>query len=158
VVVSALRNSHGHRRRRARAIKPGRLARKRILVPLAGATFTRDAVRVDAVSGELLEESSGGTGLEEDDLNALGAHYGREPDYALADLESSLARRERLEAVRDAEARLQEAESEADRRRVDAEDAAQRLRAAEQAAEEAEERKRLAAARVERVRSRGPDA
>jgi sporulation protein YlmC with PRC-barrel domain len=110
-------------------VKVGVLTRKRVLVPLEGAAVTRDSVRV--------------TGTVEGETDGL---------------EPSGERSQRLADVAEAERRAQEADAEAARRQVDAEDAAQQAQAAAQAAADAAEARRIAAARVERVKSRGPDA
>ncbi len=108
-------------------VKPGVLSRKRIVVPLEGASVTRDAVRV--------------TGTFEGSTDGL---------------ESSTARSQRMADVAAAEARAQEADAEAARLRVDADEAAVRAREAHDAADKAEEDRRIAAARVERIKHRGP--
>ena len=95
-------------------VKPGALTRKRLYVPLAGATFARETI-------------TGGSSSEDHDLTGL---------------EAADAREARL-------AELAEAEAEAARLRVDAEDAAARAR-------EAEEASRLAQAKLDRLRNRAP--
>ena len=108
-------------------VKPGVLSRKRITVGLEGAAVTRDSVRV---TGDY--------------------------DGSTDELESSSARSQRLADVAEAQSRSDEAEAEAARRAVDAEDAAKRAREADDAAAKAEEERRIAAGRVERIKSRGP--
>lgn len=108
-------------------VKPGLLSRKRVVVPLEGASVTRDAVRVNGTY-----------------------------DGSTDGLESATARSQRMADIAEAEARAQAADAEAARRRVDADDASARAREAEEAATKAEEDRRIAAARVERVKHRGP--
>ncbi len=108
-------------------VKPGLLSRKRIVVPLQGASVTRDSLRVNGTF-----------------------------DGPTEGLETGKSRAARLADIAEAEARQQEAEAEAARRAVDAEDAAKRAREAEEAAAAADEERRIAAARVERVKQRGP--
>lgn len=95
-------------------VKPGALSRKRLYVPLAGATFARDTVTVQSAS----------------------------EDHDVSGLEASGPRAQRI-------AELREAEAEAARTKVDAEDAAAR-------AHESDEAARVAAAKVDRLRSREP--
>jgi len=108
-------------------VKPGALSRKRIYVPLAGAAATRDSLKVEQTLAD---------------------------DHDVSGLESSTDRDKRLAEIREAEERAEEADAAAARAAVDAEDAAAQARAAEEAATKADEDRRVAAARVERVRNR----
>lgn len=110
-------------------VKPGALSRKRLYVPLTGAAATRDSLQVD------------GTLPDDPDLTGL---------------ESSADRDARLAEIKAAQDRADEADAAAARAAVDAQDATERARAAEEAAAKADEERRVAAARVERIANRDP--
>lgn len=137
-------------------VKPGALSRKRLLVPLLGASASREHVRVDLAADRLLQEDRSGSGLSVQDLTGLADAYGS--GYALSsdEIESATARTERLEAAEEAERRRAEADAEAERRSVDAETAAARADRAGREAEQAEEARRAAAAEAESARGRQP--
>jgi sporulation protein YlmC with PRC-barrel domain len=114
-------------------VKLGLLARKRYLVPLGGATFTRDHIRLDYREDNLLHESSGGAGFESKDLAAVSEHYGAGCSYESNELESSKARIDRLATAAEARERATQLETEAEERRREAEAAREQSEAAEKA-------------------------
>ncbi|MEA2168086.1 MAG: hypothetical protein QOF76_1386 [Solirubrobacteraceae bacterium] len=134
-------------------IKPGMLSRKRLLVPLAGATVTRDFVRVAFTSERIIEESNSGAGYDHEDLEAVAAHYGAAHTYESDDLESGSARTERIAALEEARLRAEELEAAAARAGDDADAAAERARLAQQEADRAAEEHRTAMAEAERARA-----
>lgn len=119
-------------------VKAGKLARKRLLVPLLEATASRERIRLTLPADRLLQEDNSGAGPSLQDLTALPDAYGS--GYALSSdqLEASTARAERLAAAEAAETRRAEADAEAARTSVDAEDAAARAQEAERAAADAD--------------------
>lgn len=109
-------------------VKPGVLSRKRLFVPLAGTVATRDSLTVER-------------SMEDHDVSGL---------------ESSSDRAQRLADIQAAEERAAEADAVAARAAVDAEDAKKAALEADDAAAKADEERRIAAARVERVKHRDP--
>src|SRR4051812_43145298 len=104
-------------------IKPGLLARKRVLVPLAGASVARDFLRVDVPADKALREDSGGSGFKHDDLRAVADHYGAAHTYRLDELESSTARAERIRLESDVREKIGELDEFARRRSEEAAEA-----------------------------------
>ena len=119
-------------------VKTGMLARKRLLVPLAGTTVTRDEVRLDFREDALLEESKGGQGFRAEDLTAVAEHYGAAHRYDTNELESSRARTDRLAELGEEQDRVRELELEAERREQAATSARERAAQAQRDAEQAD--------------------
>lgn len=119
-------------------VKSGVLARKRLLVPLLGASASRERIRLELLANRLLQEDHSVAGPSLQDLTALADAYGSEYALASDQLESATARAERLAAAEAAATRKVEADAEAARRSVDAEDAVARAEEAEVAAAEAD--------------------
>lgn len=80
-------------------VKPGALARKRLLVPLLGATASRDYVRLSLPAEKLLQEDAGGTGPSLKDLDAITEAYGAGFAPSSGELESWTAREQRRQAA-----------------------------------------------------------
>ncbi|UTI67003.1 PRC-barrel domain-containing protein [Paraconexibacter antarcticus] len=134
------------------AAKGGRLSRKRRLVPLDGATASRDHVRIAFPAGRLLETKGGADPLSAEDLAAVAEHYGAAHAADPAELEGSHARAERLRVAAEAERRAAELEAEAEAQAARADDAGQRAEQASEAARRAEEERREVSARAEAAR------
>lgn len=134
-------------------VKPGLLARKRYLVPLVGASFSRDDLRLDFREDHLLHESSGGKGFDAEDLTAVADHYGAACSYQLDELESSSRRIDRLAARAQARERAEALEAEAEQRRLGADAARERASAAQQESAAADEAYEAAKERAEHARA-----
>lgn len=120
------------------AVKHGLLGRKAALVPLAGASLSRDYIRIAHAQADVdaapVPAEAGPLSAQE--AEALASHYGiavptGEPDG----FESASARDARMEAAAAERARAEKLRAEEESRRADA-DAARRR--AEEAAREAE--------------------
>ncbi len=106
-------------------VKHGLLGRHAYMVPLAGATATRDHVRVDWTA-----EQVGGAPAPEGDLDADGArglasHYGLEEPDGDVGFETGTTRAAREQEQAEADARARELEEEAAARRAEAKEAEQ---------------------------------
>jgi len=134
------------------SVKTGLLGRGLSAVPLAGATFSRDQVRVahskDAVKGGPQMKSDGG--LTEEDERSLAAHYGAPTDRGSGDglrYESGSERSAREARRVEAEGRATELEQlaeskggEADKSERQADEARQEARRIEEERDRARER------------------
>ncbi len=136
-------------------VKPGLVARKRVMVPLGGAAVSRDFVRLDVRQDALLQENKGGAGLDLTDLAALGEHYGGAYAFDSGEIESASARAQRLAAAEEAARRAAELEAQAGEREQASQDAAARAVEADRASAEAAEAHRAAAAEADAAR--GPE-
>lgn len=142
-------------------VKTGLFGRHLTLVPLAGASLSRDHVRVahdkDQVKdGPRLEDD--GT-LSTEGVSALSEHYGIEPagEHGQGPLyETGGARAERLAAAEEAEARAAELEQLAERRASEAGDSERQAEEARKEAQRAEEERDRAQADAAQARSDAP--
>lgn len=133
-------------------VKPGRLARKRLLVPLQGATVTRDFVRVDFKQENLLQEEDGGAGFDEAELTRVTDHYGAGHAYEASELESSASRQERQAAEAEVRRRADELERLAVQREQEADDAGARADSAKADADAARETARSVREQADQAR------
>lgn len=134
------------------ATKAGMLGRKRRLVPLEGATASRNHVRVAYPADRLVEATSGTDTLSAEDLAAVAEHYGAAHHADPAELEGSHARAERLKLAAQAERHAAELEAEARSRTDAAENASLRADEASEEARLAEQERRAVTARAEAAR------
>ena len=148
------------------SVKTGMLGRRHFLVPLAGATVSRDHVRVayhqDQVKNAPQADPGAtlGSGMEQE----LARHYGIELTAPTAGeagrYESARAREEREARARDATARAEELEALADRKTAEAREAELQAddthRQAQQAQDERERAERAAAEARAEARTEQP--
>ncbi len=118
------------------AVKSGLLGRKRHLVPLEGATLSRNHVRV-AYAADKLAQGHGGDTLSREDLALVSEHYGQAHHAEADELEGSQERAERVRRAEEAELHASELETEASSRALEAEDADARAEAAKREADAA---------------------
>jgi hypothetical protein len=150
-------------------VKSGMLGRRHLLVPLAGASLSRDHVRVAYPNEQVKDgpQAESGATLEAATLHELARHYeldlpaspaGGEPRY-----ESASTRAEREERAREATQRAEELEALADSKEQEARaeelQADETRRRAHQAQDERDRAARAAAeARAEAEGQRPPSA
>jgi hypothetical protein len=134
------------------ATKSGLLGRKRRLVPLEGATASRNHLRIAYPADRLVETKGNSDALTAEDLTAVAEHYGAAHDADPAELEGSHARAERLRAAAEAERHAAQLEADAHDRAADADDAALQAEEASERARLAEEERRAVTARAEAAR------
>lgn len=134
------------------ATKGGLLSRKRRLVPLDGATASRDHVRIAFPADRLVETKGSADTLTAEDLATVAEHYGAAHAADPGELEGSHARAERLREAAEAERRAAELEAEAERQAARADDAGQRATEASEEARRAEEERRDVAAQAAAAR------
>jgi hypothetical protein len=114
--------------------KGGLLTRKRHLIPLEGSSASRNHVRIAFPADRLVQTKGGGDELDAVDLAAVAEHYGNAHHAQPDELEGSRVRAERLRVAAEAEERAGRLEAEAQRRGLDADDAAARAQAAQEEA------------------------
>lgn len=119
------------------AVKSGLLGRKRELIPLEGATLSRNHVRVAYAADKLAETRHGGDPLHEDDLALVAEHYGQAHHAEAGELEGSEERTDRLRRAEAAELHASELETQASTRALEAEDAQARAETARREADAA---------------------
>jgi sporulation protein YlmC with PRC-barrel domain len=146
-------------------VKTGVLGRRHLLVPLAGASLSRDHVRVAYHRDQVKDgpQAESGATLESATQHELASHYGLDLPASSAHYESASARAEREDRAREATRRAEELEALADSK--DEEAHAEELqgdetrRRAQQALDERDRAAREAAeARVEAEGQRPPRA
>lgn len=133
-------------------VKTGLLARHLSLVPLEGAAFSRDHVRVAHSKAQVKDgpQIEGGGALGEEQEREVLRHYDLEPRGDRGDArryESGEARAEREDRTREAEGRAAELEELAERRVGEADES-------ERGAEEAREEARRVEAERDQARER----
>ncbi len=124
------------------AVKHGLLGRKAALVPLAGASLSRDHIRIAHVQAEVdaAPAPADAGALSPHEAAALGSHYGIEvPPGVSYGFESASARDARREAAAAERARAEKLRAEEESRRTDADAARRRAEEAARDAERAEQ-------------------
>ncbi len=119
-------------------VTSGLLGRKRHVVPLEGASLSRDYVRINYRKDDVTRAPDFGETLGDEDVQSLSTFYSLQltnPDGSPQQLESASARDERLERAEQARLRAEQLEGDAASAAAEAEAARQR---AEQAQREAE--------------------
>ncbi|MDX8150164.1 PRC-barrel domain-containing protein [Patulibacter brassicae] len=142
------------------SVRSGLIAKKRFLVPLAGATVSRSHVRVAFTKDQIADgpRNDGDDRLSAEELAAVIAHYGVDVDGAHdAELESGAAREARVRAAREARAAADEAERSAETAAEEADRAEAAAREARTAADAAAERRSDALARAQELRRRADE-
>lgn len=141
------------------SVKHGLLGRKVALVPLSGATLSRDYVRIAYPKADVdtAPAPDGDGTLAAGAASGLGRHYGIDVPPG-ASFESASARADRLESAAAERARGQELREEEERRRADADAARKQADEAARAAEQADRDAADARTAAERADDAAADA
>jgi hypothetical protein len=141
-------------------VKTGILGRHLSLVPLAGATVTRDHVRVTYAKEQVRDapQLEAGGVLDGDAESAVRSHYGLDSAGAGKTYESAGARREREARARAADERADELERLAERKAAEARESEADAERRHESARSSEQERDQALSEAQQLRQEARDA